>query len=333
MSLNFRPFRNSDPPALTRLWNARDLAPGVACTARVHELDAHAWGCVHFEARGLTVAEIEGRVVGFVHAGFGPDYPVPAPRPFELSNEIGAITQLVVQPDHEQTNLAAGLIHHAECYLRARGARVIYAGALFPVNPFYWGVSGGSEGSGVTSGEHAFLRALAELGYEPASTTILLEANLEAPERRDPRAAVIRRQTRVDFVDDASPTDWWQGVALGDFQIMQTQLISKSTETVIALADTWDMGWFNRKDGRARVGLIKVEVAPAERRKGHGRFLVAEIFRRLRQNQIQVVCAQTGSTNLPALGLYASLGFEPIDQSTLFRLPAEKLDRGSLGEP
>ena len=33
------------------------------------------------------------------------------------------------------------------------------------------------------------------------------------------------------------------------------------------------------------------------------------------------------ATNLPALGLYQSLGFQPIDQSTLYRLPAHLLDR------
>ncbi len=333
MPLTFRHFRNFDPPALTRLWNARALAPGVACALRVHEFDAHAWGGVNFDARGLIVAELDGQVVGFVHAGFGPDYPIPALRPFELSHEVGAIVQLVVRPDLAETNLASELIQRGERYLRARGARVIYAGSLFPLNPFYWGVAGGSEGSGVTTQERAFARALAELGYEPVSTAILLEADLDRPEPRDPRAAVIRRQARVDFVDDSAPADWWEGVALGDFQVMRALLVSKSTGAIIGSAETWDMGWFSRRDDRARVGLIKLEVAPSERGKGHGRFLVAEMFRRLRENQIQIVGAQTASTNLPALGLYASLGFETIDQSTLYRLPAEKLDRTIPGEP
>ncbi len=327
MSPIFRPFRNSDPPALTRLWNARELGPGIASLLRVHEIDAHAWGCVHFDSRGLTVAEIEGQIVGFVHAGFGPDYPIPAPRPFEVSREIGAISQLVVRPDHAQTHLAAELIQHAEDYLRDRGARVIYGGSLFPLNPYYWGISGGSEGSGVGSGEHAFLRALDEMGYQPASSTILLEARLVDPETRDPRAAMIRRQTRVEFQEDPLPADWWEGVALGNFPMMQARLVSKATDAIIASAATWEMGWFSRMDGQSRVGLIKLHVDPSHRRKGHGRFLVSEIFRRLRDHQVQVVCAQTGTTNLPALGLYASLGFEPIDQSTLYRLPAETRDR------
>lgn len=328
----FRTFRNYDSPALARLWNARQPAAGAACAAKVHELDAHAWGGLNFEAGGLTVAELDGEPIGFVHAGFGPDHPIPAARPLELSHEIGAIAQLVVRPDHEHSDLASQLIQRAERYLRARGARVIYAGSLFPLNPFYWGVAGGSEGSGITSREHAFLRAIGELGYQPSSTTLLLEADLDAPEPRDPRAAVIRRQTRVDYIDDASPADWWEALALGEFQMMRAELASKTSGVVVASAVAWDMSWFSRVDGRARVGLIKVEVVPAERRRGHGRFLLAEIFRRLRENQIQVVSTQTASTNLPALGLYNSLGFEIIDQSTLFRLPAELLDRSRPDE-
>jgi hypothetical protein len=33
-------------------------------------------------------------------------------------------------------------------------------------------------------------------------------------ESRDPRKALIRRITRVEFVDDALPADWWQNLAL-----------------------------------------------------------------------------------------------------------------------
>jgi ribosomal protein S18 acetylase RimI-like enzyme len=319
----FRPFRNSDPPALVKLWNQAVPQSVAARPLRVHELDTHALGTVNFEAAGLIVAERNGQIVGFVHAGFGPEMPVAGSQPFQLSHELGTIAMLAVEPGTDDPELVSGLILRAECYLRERGARVVYAGSLFPLNPFYWGLQGGSEGSGVLSGHGPFHRVLAELGYEPVSSTVLLEADLTKPETRDPRAALIRRQAQFELLDDALPSHWWEGLALGEFRLEQARLVSKPDGIELAQAATWDMSWFDRVDGRARIGLINLEVPVEHRRKGYGRFLVSEILRRARENLIGLVEVQTGVTNQPALALYASLGFEPIDQATLYRLPAQ----------
>jgi hypothetical protein len=141
---------------------------------RVHELDAHAFGRATFESAGLIVAEKDGQVVGFVHAGFGPDFPVDPARPLELSREMGTLSMLLVDPSLDDRELVLGLISEAEIYLRKRGAKVVYAGGVFPLNPFYWGIYGGSEGCGVLSGHQPFHRVLTEKGCEHAGTTILL---------------------------------------------------------------------------------------------------------------------------------------------------------------
>jgi ribosomal protein S18 acetylase RimI-like enzyme len=317
----FRPFRNSDPPALVKLWNQTVPESGAGRPLRVHELDAHALGTVNFEASGLIVAEKDGRIVGFVHAGFGPDLPIESTQPFQLSYELGTVAMLVVEPDLNDPGLVSGLIAAAERYLQARGAKVMYAGSLFPLNPFYWGLYGGSEGSGVLSGHQSFQSALIERGYEPAGTTVLLEADLTVPEPRDPRAVLIRRQTQLEFLDDAGPPHWWQNLALGEFQTMQARLLSRADGAPIAQAQAWDMGWFGHGDSRPRIGLINLEVVAEHRRKGFGRFLVTEIFRRARENLVASVAVQTSAVNVAALSLYASLGFQPVDQATLYRLP------------
>jgi len=323
----FRPFRNSDPPALAKLWNRTVPESGTARPLRVHELDTHAWGTVNFEAAGLIVAEKDGRIVGYVHAGFGPDLPVDSTPPFQLCHDLGSISLLVLEPELDDAELSSGLILAAERYLAARGAKVIYAGGLFPLNPFYWGIYGGSEGSGILSGHGSFHRAVIDLGYEPVSASVHLEANLGACEPREPRAALIRRQTRLVFLDDAIPNHWWEGLALGEFQVTNARLLACSDGAELAHAQTWDMSWFCRADGRARVGLINVEVAAEHRRKGFGRFLVSEIFRHARESLVSLVEVQTSETNQAAMSLYASLGFQPIDQATLYRLPAHCFER------
>jgi ribosomal protein S18 acetylase RimI-like enzyme len=317
----FRSFRNSDPPALVKLWNQAIPTCGSVRPLRVHELDTHALGTVAFESAGLIVAERDGRIVAFVHAGFGPDLPVNSAPPFELCREMGTIAMLVVEPGLDDSDLVAGLLEAAELYLRSRGAKVLYAGGLFPLNPFYWGLYGGSEGAGVLSGHQRFHGALLDRGFEPVSTTVLLETDLGVPEPRDPRAALIRRQTHVEFLDDSLPADWWQNLALGDFQLMSASLLLKADGTQVARAQAWDMGWFGREDGQTRVGLINVEVPPAHRRKGYARFMMTEIFRRARESLVSSVAVATSSVNEPALALYTSLGFQPVDQATLYRLP------------
>jgi ribosomal protein S18 acetylase RimI-like enzyme len=316
----FRSFRNDDPPSLVRLWNRAVPSSGAVRPLRVHELDTHALGTVNFDLAGLIIAERDERIVAFVHAGFGPDLPVNSASPFELCREMGTIAMLAVEPGLDDRGLVTGLIDAAQDYLRSRGAKVIYAGGLFPINPFYWGLYGGSEGVGVLCGHQGFHSALRDTGFEPVSTTVLLEADLGAPEPRDPRTALIRRQTQIEFHDDSLPTDWWQNLALGEFQLMSARLLLKADGTPVAQAQAWDMSWFGREDGSTRIGLINIEVPPQHRRKGYARFLLGEIFRRARENLVGSVAVATSATNEAALALYSSLGFQPVDQSILYRL-------------
>jgi ribosomal protein S18 acetylase RimI-like enzyme len=327
--IRFRAFRNSDPPALAKLWNRVLPGQGVVRPLRVSELDGHVLGMVYFDREGLIVADCDERIVGFVHAGFGPNQSVAATRPFELCKALGTIGMLLVEPSlgTEAPGVARGLILKAERYLRSQGAKVLYAGGQFPLNPFYWGVYGGSEASGILSGHPLFPEMLTAMGYEPVSTSVLLEVDLANLQPRDPRAVVIRRETQVEFHEDALPLHWWENLAIGEFHPTHVHLLARSSQALLARATIWDMSWFGRGDGRSRVGLIGLEVAADHRRKGYGRFLVAEVFRRVQEQSTFVVVVQTHSTNQPALSLYMNLGFEPVEQSTIYRLPARLLER------
>jgi ribosomal protein S18 acetylase RimI-like enzyme len=322
----FRPFRNTDPPALADLWNRGLPERGVVRPLTVHEFDALVMGKLPFERAGLIVAEREGRILGFAHAGFAPLQPQgPSHR---LDHELGTVAMMVLEPGLDDIEIEQGLWREAERYLRARGASVFYAGGQYPLNPFYWGIYGSSEFSGILGEHAAFHRAARRAGYAPAATTVLLEADLANPEPRDPRALLLRRQARLELIEDSLPEGWWQSLAIGLFRPTRFQLVNRADGRPIATATTWDIACgFGIGDGRPRTALIGLEVVPEQRRKGYARLLVTEIFRHSREQLAEVLCVQTSESNTPALNLYASLGFEPVETATLYRLPAGLSER------
>jgi ribosomal protein S18 acetylase RimI-like enzyme len=324
--IRFRPFRNGDPPALVDLWNRGLPERGVVRPLNVHEFDALVIGKLGFEVPGLVVAERDGRILGFAHAGFGPVDPRGPSH--KLDFELGTVAMMVLEPGLDDPEVERGLFLGAERYLRDRGAEVIYAGGQYPVNPFYWGLYGSSEFAGVLGAHTDFRRAAERAGYEPVAATVLLEADLARPEPRDPRAPVLRRQVRFDVMDDTLPSGWWEALAIGMFRPTTYRLLDKFDDHAIAYATTWDIAaGFAVGDGRSRTGMIGLEVEPAHRRKGFGRLLVSEVLRHARSQLADLVTAQTSAANEPALALYHLLGFEQVDTATLYRLPADQLDR------
>jgi ribosomal protein S18 acetylase RimI-like enzyme len=318
--IRYRPFRNTDPPALAGLWNRGLPSLGVAVPLGAHEFDAMVVDKPTFDPAGLIVAEDEGgRAVGFVHAGFGPAGS--GERPRAEDRELGSIVMLVVDPERDDEALERGLMDAAEAYLRGRGAAVIYAGGQAPVNPFYWGIYGGSECAGILSSHVPFHRAAQRSGYEPVANTVLLQADLAQPEPRDPKGVVLRRQTRLEVLDDAITDGWWESASLGPFRPTLYRLLARDGDRELARASTWEMAGFGRIDGRVHLGLHGVEVAPDARRQGYGRHLVGEVMRKARSQWNEVIDVQTRATNIPALALYESLGFIRVETATLYRKP------------
>ncbi len=319
--IRFRPFRNGDTPALVDLWNRALPDRNVVRPLSVHEFDALVMNKLNFDRAGLIVAEREGRLVGFVHAGFGPVEPQgPSQR---LDTAMGTIAMHVIEPGTDDPELERGLFVEAERYLRHRGAAVFYCGGQYPLNPFYWGLYGGSEFAGVLDSHAAFRDAARRAGYEPSATTALLEADLTVAERRDPKLTMLRRMVRVEVENDAVTDGWWEALAIGFFNPSRFLLVDRSDSRIVAHAWTWDIAsGFAIGDGRSRIGLIQLEVHPTYRRRGLGRLVVSECMKHARSQLADRLCVQTSSTNVPALGLYASLGFEATEQATLYRLPA-----------
>lgn len=318
--IRYRSFRNGDPPALAALWNRSLPAVGVVAPLSAHELDALVMGKLGFDPEGLIVAEDDGRVVAFAHAGFGPAQPEgPTHRP---DTAMGTVAMLVVEPGRDDPELEHGLFEAAESYLKSRGTKVFYAGGSAPMDPFYAGIYGGSEFAGVLDAHHAFARAARLAGYEPCATSILMEADMRRPEPRDPRLVMLRRQLELKVVEDALPAGWWRSLAVGYFRPSAYTLADRRDGQAVASASTWEVAaGASPGDGRSRTALVDVQVEPSRRRRGYGRLLVDGVLREARRQQADAVCVQVAATNLPAVGLYRRLGFEAVATSTLYRKP------------
>ena len=143
-SIHFRHFRNSDPPALVAVWQSRTGQPGLNPTVGIEIFEQFVLAKTYFDPEGLILACDGDHVLGFAHASFGANDAEDG-----ISTEFGTTALLVVRPDCDEAQVAAGLLEQSEAYLRQRGAKVIYGGGIRPLNGFYLGLYGGSELPGV----------------------------------------------------------------------------------------------------------------------------------------------------------------------------------------
>ncbi|MEW4568261.1 GNAT family N-acetyltransferase [Tautonia sp. JC769] len=317
----FRAARNDDIPALVRLWNEGTPAYGVARPLKPRELTEACLNRLGFALGDLIVArdDGEGRLVGFAHGGFGPAEADGASH--RLDRSMGTVAMLAVDPEADEA-VGPSLIERAVARLRDGGARVIYAGGQYPLNPFYWGIYGGSEFAGILKGHEGFHRAARASGFEEVSRSVLLERDLSGTKAEpgfDPKSVLLRRRFQLTIEEDAAFGPWWDALALGATYAIRFRL-EDSAGRAAATATTWDMAGFERLDGRLRAGLIDVGVASESRRQGLGKYLIREVIRYHIQRGIHAIAVQTRAANAAALGLYQSLGFEPVDEATLYRL-------------
>ncbi len=194
----FRPFRNSDPPRLAEIWREQPPQRGRMQPATAGILEQLVFSKPYFDPAGLIVALHDNVPVGFAHAGFGANDEQNA-----IATDIGTTYQLMVRTDHRDDALAGELLAHSEAYLRERGAKVIYAGGIRPLNAFYLGLYGGSELTGVLVGDTVFQIACRQAGYREIDRVIVLELDLACF-----RAPITRnqRQLRREMVCQEIPS-------------------------------------------------------------------------------------------------------------------------------
>ena len=316
--IRFRAFHNGDSPALAEIWSHQPPLRGRVRNVSALMLEDRVLSKPYFDRQGLIVAEEEGKPVGFVHAGFGPTEDMT-----DLSTEAGVTCMLMVAPQASGDAIADQLLVRAEQYLTQRGARVVYGGGIFPLNPFYLGWYGGSELPGVLASDHAFTSVFLRSGYREADRVVVLHAELDAFRPPvDRRQIQVRRAYRLETSIDPPAENWWQACSTSPAEYTQFELVPACGGRACASAALWNMEPLSDSCGGRAGGLVRVTIQQPHRRQGLGTYLLGGILRQLKMEGVAHVEVQAMRRNTAALGLYGKLGFQEIDQGVVFRKDA-----------
>jgi ribosomal protein S18 acetylase RimI-like enzyme len=269
----------------------------------------------YFDPEGLIVAQADNVPIGFVHAGFGPNY-----TESSISTEIGTTYQLMLRADHREHGLADELLARSEVYLRERGAQVLYAGGIRPLNGFYLGLYGGSELPGVLVSDPMLGATCLRNRYREIDRVHVLQLELSRfrpPVTREQRQ--LRRDTTIHEELSPPPTTWWEASTTGAFERIRFSLSLPGSGPAPASVWFWDIEPLSTRWGLPTAGMFDLFTAGEFRRAGLATYLLSEAFERLRHRGIMLVEAQTMQNNAPAQTLYEKLGFNKVDEGVVYR--------------
>ncbi|MBX9655658.1 GNAT family N-acetyltransferase [bacterium] len=314
--LEYRTFRNGDPPEILEVWKASRDSRAFAVVRTCDALETLLFAKPYFDPNGFIIAESDGRIVGFAHAGFGATEDKQG-----IDHSLGAVYIVRVHPAFRNQGIGANLLKLAQSYLARHGAIVQYLGGMFPLNAFYVGLYGGSELPGLLESDASARRFASAHGYEPFDKCLVYQRKVEdLPRVADTRIALLRRSVEVQAEPWPLPTTWWDAAVLGNMPSLRYEMIERETQTPIGRAWVWEMEYFGQAWGFPTVGITDFQIDPSFRRRGYGKLLLLTMLKHLKEQQIELVELQTMSTNDSAQGLYEGLGFMKVDSGQAFRL-------------
>jgi GNAT superfamily N-acetyltransferase len=312
---HFRPFRNSDPPHIADIWRSQPPQRGLMQPVTANLLEQLVFSKPYFDPAGLIVALVDNVPVGFVHAGFGANEEETA-----IDTGVGTTYQLMLNAEHRNPALADELLARSEPYLRERGAKVIYAGGIRPLNGFYLGLYGGSELPGVLVSDPMLGETCLRNGYREIDRVHVIQLELSSfrpPVSRSVRA--LRRDTTSSEEYCPPLRSWWDACTTGAFERIRFSAAKMSGGLSLGDVWFWDIEPLSTSWGLPTAGMFDLHVESALRRSGLGTFLLTEAFARLHNRGIMLVEAQTMQNNTPALALYNKLGFTKVDEGVVYR--------------
>lgn len=251
-----------------------------------------------------------GRPLGFVHAAFGPTADGSA-----IDRTKGLISMLMVVQHSQGGGIERELLDAAEDYLRVRGAKSVSAGGDAGEHPFYLGLYGGSEYSGVLMSDEAAIRRYLNAGYLETRRRHVLQKRLmgfRAP--IDRKQMTLRRQYTVSQLNDPAPSSWWDA-CVNQPTDRQRFFALDETREIKGTVDVWSIAPMGQSWGVNAVGISELKILEATRRKGLGTYLLAEALKVVAAEGAALAETHIPTDNAAALKVFKMLGFEEVDVS------------------
>jgi ribosomal protein S18 acetylase RimI-like enzyme len=313
--IEYRRFRNIDPPGLVEVWNDALTSRGSVRLRNSSPLESCTLSKLFFDPEGLIVAVDAGRIVGLVHAGFGANV-----QGTGLDHESGVTCVLAVRTSYRGQNIGAELLRRSEEYLGARGARHLFAGSMAPLNPFYLGLYGGSELPGFLATDLAAEPFFTRHGYQVCRTTRVLQRRLSVPLKVFDARFVGYRQ-RFELCEDAASRlgTWWQYALFNGAEPRVFSLLDRNDHQYAAQATVWEMEGFSYRWNLPAIGVSDWFVRPDLQRLGVGKYLLTQVLRRAMEELLEVVELHIPSDNQSAWKVCQALGFEQVDLGRMYQ--------------
>lgn len=312
--IEFRSFHNLDPPQLVKLWHEAELGRGAAGGFSTDAFETLNFSQPYFDRKGLIVACDGSRIVGFVHAGFGPNDDESA-----LSYEAGVICALIVHPQYRRQGIGRGLLARAEDYLNSAGTKSIVAGPAPPLDPFYVGLYGGSQPAGFLDSDPCARLFLGALGYERGTEWRIYQRDMNTQqEPMNFRLATLRRKTQLAISDRPGGETWWWLTRMGRIESLLFLLVPKGNGTPIASVTVVGLDLYLQKWGERAVGLLDLQVNEDERKQGYGQAILVEVCRRLKSELVTRIEAHALKQDVASIRVLESAGFQHVDTGAVY---------------
>jgi ribosomal protein S18 acetylase RimI-like enzyme len=314
--IEYRTFRNTDPPRLVAVWNDAFNQRGTPKLANNTLLERYVLSKSNFDPQGLFVALSNGAVVGWAHAGM-------SRNPFN-TQAVGVTCLIGVRPAHQRQGIGSELLRLCEQYLRDQKAETLVAGGHWPNNPFYMGLYGGCESPGFLTSDAAAEPFFTKHGYKVEHKINVLQRKLDTPMKMfDPRFVPLRNRYEMQFGSPRRLLSSWHELVHGYVDPLQFVLNDRQSGTWVGRTLVWEMEAFSLHWRRPSVGIFDFEINPPYRRAAVGRYFLSLIMKYIQEQFFTLVEIQLDETNEPGLQFLRSLEFEHVDTGQVYVKHAE----------
>ncbi len=306
--IEYQNFQNNDPPSLVAVWRSQPPMRGRSMEISSVIFEQLVFSKPYFNHDDIITAKEDGKMVGFVHVGFGPDE-----TRSHLVFDRGVICQLLVDSHPEHDAIAAELLARGQRRLIEQGAKTIQAGCRAPLDPYYFGLYGGAAMPGIPDSDMLTLAIFIAHGYSEIERTIVFHrdlTNFRPVVNRD--QIQLRRRFPVETEHDPPLKNWWEACILGPFDRICFHLRPRGVDIPCGEALFWDLEPLARHWGARAIGMLDLQIDSTEE-EGLDLLLLGESLRLLGR-QGATLCETVASANdTDRIALLEQLRFKQVE--------------------